>query len=214
MNESFTGETEREPEKEGVMRKANVVNVLLLTAGMLASGSSLLISRQAMANENVEKAILADKDKDKQFITQAARGGKAEVELSQLAAERGTDKDVVQLGQKMIQDHGLIGDELKRLAERKGIALPKDELDAKGQATKDRLVQTAERSGIAFDREYVRKMVADHEMTVAMFEREARNTRDPEIRDWALRTLPTLRDHLQHVHDLDDDLRKRQTAKR
>lgn len=195
------------------MRKANVANILLLSAGMLAVGSSFQ-DASAAHESNVEKAIKADKDIDKQFMNQAARGGKTEVELGQVAMERGLDKSVVQLGQKMVQDHQMLGDELKQLADRKGIPLPKDELDPKGQAAKERLVQTAERSGLAFDREYVRKMVADHEQTVTLFEREVRNTRDPEIRDFALRNLPTLRDHLQTVRNLEDELRKRNTANR
>jgi putative membrane protein len=54
---------------------------------------------------------------DRVFVMKAARGGMAEVELGKLAVEKGSSPDVKQFGQRMVDDHGKAGDELKSLAQ-------------------------------------------------------------------------------------------------
>jgi putative membrane protein len=57
-------------------------------------------------------------------------------------------------------------------------------------------------SGADFDREYVNMMVKDHEKDVKEFEKASTKAKDPDVRAWAAKTLPTLRDHLQQVRDI------------
>jgi len=57
-------------------------------------------------------------------------------------------------------------------------------------------------SGADFDREYIKHQVADHDKAVALFEKQSRNGKDPELKAFAERTLPTLREHQQMVRDL------------
>ena len=57
-------------------------------------------------------------------------------------------------------------------------------------------------SGSAFDREYVNMMVKDHEKDVKEFEKASMKAKDPDVRAWAAKTLPTLREHLQQVLDI------------
>jgi putative membrane protein len=57
-------------------------------------------------------------------------------------------------------------------------------------------------SGDAFDREYVKMMVKDHEKDVKEFEKASTKAQDPDVRAFAAKTLPTLRDHLQQVRDI------------
>jgi putative membrane protein len=64
------------------------------------------------------------------------------------------------------------------------------------QREKDRLSKL---SGAAFDREYVKMMVKDHEKDVAAFKRESQQAKDPDLKAWAGKTLPTLEDHLQMI---------------
>lgn len=45
-------------------------------------------------------------------------------------------------------------------------------------------------------------MVADHEKDIAAFEKEASSGSDPEIKNWAGQTLPTLRAHLNEAKAL------------
>ena len=50
---------------------------------------------------------------DKKFVMDAAVGGMAEVELGKLAAEKATNPEVKQFGQRMVDDHTKANDELK-----------------------------------------------------------------------------------------------------
>jgi putative membrane protein len=58
-------------------------------------------------------------------------------------------------------------------------------------------------SGAEFDRKYMDEMVKDHEKDVAAFERESTKGSDPDLKAWAAKTLPTLREHLQMARDID-----------
>lgn len=127
------------------------------------------------------------------FLTNAAEGGMAEVELGNLAQEKGNSDVVKQFGKRMVDDHSKINDELKPLASSKGVTVPTT-LDAKSQATKDRLSKL---SGAAFDRAYMQDMVTDHTHDVAEFRRMASSATDPDIKAFASKQLPTLEEHLK-----------------
>jgi len=130
---------------------------------------------------------------DVEFILKAAEGGMAEVELGQVASQKGQSDEVKKFGQRMVDDHGKGGEELKKLAQSRGIQLPSD-IEAKDKALKTRLEKL---NGKTFDRTYMRNMVSDHKMDIAEFKREANSGKDPEVKAWAAKMLPTLEEHLK-----------------
>jgi len=130
---------------------------------------------------------------DKAFVEKAAQGGQAEVELGQLATQKGQSDQVKKFGQKMVDDHSKANDQLKQVASQEGVTLPSG-LDAKDQATKDRLSKL---SGAQFDKAYMKDMVEDHKKDVAEFQKEANSGKDPAVKNFAQQTLPVLQQHLQ-----------------
>jgi putative membrane protein len=132
------------------------------------------------------------------FLSEAAHGNLAEVELGKLAASHASSPDVKAFGQKMVTDHGKTLVEIKALAAQKSVTLPA-KIDAKHQAEQDKL---AVLSGTAFDRAYVQAMVADHQKDVAEFKHQASMNADNDVKAWAAKTLPTLEEHLQMVQTL------------
>ncbi len=146
--------------------------------------------------------------KDRAFITEAAIGGMAEVDLGQLASSQASNDKVKAFGQKMVADHGKAGDELKRLAASKQVTVPTT-LDAKHKAAHDRF---AKMSGADFDRAYVADMVADHKKDVADFMKESTSGKDPEVQAWATKTLPTLQEHLRMIEEIQRGLGGRSTS--
>jgi putative membrane protein len=130
---------------------------------------------------------------DAMFARTAAMDGMAEVEHGRLAAQNATHDEVKQFGQRMVDDHGKAGDELKSLASKKNVTLP-TELDAKHKAMHDKL---AKMKGDAFDRAYMSHMVTDHQQAVALFGKEAKGGKDADVKAWAEKTLPTLQEHLK-----------------
>jgi len=135
---------------------------------------------------------------DRKFVMEAAHGNMAEVELGKLAADKGASDAVKQFGKRMTDDHGKANAELKDFAEKKGLTLPAD-LDAKHKQLRDRL---AKLNGADFDRAYANEMVKDHKKDVKEFQREAEKAKDPDVKSFAAKTLPTLQDHLKQVEDL------------
>ena len=138
------------------------------------------------------------KTADKTFAMKAAAGGMAEVKLGQLAQQKASNPDVKQFGMRMERDHSDAGMKLKDVASKNNITLPSG-LEAKDQATYDKLSKL---NGAAFDRAYMKDMVADHEQDVSEFKREANAGKNPDVKGFASETLPTLEDHLKMARDV------------
>ncbi len=125
---------------------------------------------------------------DKKFIEKAAVGGMAEVQFGKLAADKASSDEVKKFGQKMVDDHSKADDQLKQVATSKGVTLPTS-LDKSTQREMDKLSKL---SGADFDREYMKTMVSDHKKDVSEFKSEASKAKDPDVKQFASSTLPTL----------------------
>src|ERR1700681_3296052 len=130
---------------------------------------------------------------DTTFVRKAAEGGMAEVKLGQLAKEKGSNKAVKEFGDRMVKDHSKANDELKEVASKKGITL-RDSMNATDKALYGRLSKL---SGDAFDKAYMSAMIKDHQEDVSEFRQESQSARDPDVRQFAAKTLPTLEEHLR-----------------
>ena len=171
-----------------------------MTKAMLAGTIVLsLAAAPAFAGQatTANKAVRSSGSADLDFVLDAAKGGMAEVELGQLAADKASSDDVKKFGQRMVSDHSKGNDELKSLAASKGITLPSD-LDAKDKATHNRLSKL---SGAAFDRAFMQHMLSDHRKDVNEFRKESTSGKDSEVKAWASKTLPTLEEHLKMAQD-------------
>ncbi len=112
-----------------------------------------------------------------------------EVKMAEMAKEKAKSADVKKVAEKIESDHKDANKELMALAEKKGVVLSKNEpkIDAM--------------SGTDFDKEYLAMMVKDHEKDIAAFEKEANDGEDADVKAWAEKTLPTLKEHLKMVQD-------------
>jgi len=135
---------------------------------------------------------------DKKFAKDAAMGGLYEVELGKVAAQKGSSDSVKQFGQKMVDDHSKANDQLKEILTKESMDVPTS-LDSKHQSRLDKLSKL---EGPAFDKAYIKDQVKDHEKYVDSFKLEAQNGHDPNLKQFASTTLPTLQQHLDTVKDL------------
>ena len=177
--------------------------ICLLAASAIAqaqTGSTAQQSKdkmaQAKAGGTPQTGALAPADRT--FVRQAAAAGMAEVEMGRLATSKASNADVKQFGQRMVDDHSKANDELKAWAAKKNVTLPA-ELEAAHKATHDRL---AKLSGDAFDRAYMKQMVADHNKAVQDFTRASKTAKDADLKAWAEKTLPTLQEHQKMARDI------------
>jgi len=142
---------------------------------------------------NVEKAPPKLAHHDQAFIEKAVEGGRKEVTISQAVMNQLTHSQVRDFANTMITDHTAANMELGSLAALKGVELPmadSNKLTAKWSATNAKM-----------DKDYIGQMVEDHEDDVELFEK-ASKSEDPDVKAFALKTLPTLRHHLQMAKDL------------
>jgi putative membrane protein len=135
---------------------------------------------------------------DKEFVSNAGMGGLAEVRMGNLAAQKATNADVKAFAQRMVTDHSKANAELQEFATTKGVALP-TQLDAEHQGALDHLDGL---SGAEFDKAYMQHMVEDHQKDVAEFAKASTSAADTDLRAWADRTLPTLREHLSLAREV------------
>ena len=140
---------------------------------------------------------------DKAFIMKAAQGGMTEVQLGQLAADKGTSQDVKDFGARMVTDHGKANDELKSIASSKGITLP-DKVDSKHQAMVDKMNGL---SATAFDKAYVNAMVAAHKKDDELFAKEASSGHDADIKAFAAKTDEMVKTHLSMIQGIQSKMK-------
>jgi putative membrane protein len=129
---------------------------------------------------------------DSTFITKAAAGGMMEVELGNLAQQNAVNSRVKNFGQMMVSDHSKANDELKGLASSKGMTVSAD-LPADMKKHIDAMKKM---TGKSFDTHYMSMMVNDHNKDIAEFEKASKNAKDGDLKNWATKTLPTLKTHL------------------
>jgi putative membrane protein len=176
------------------MRYEKLKLVILLAAGTFA----------ALSCEDHNESGVTIPEMDSMFVISAADGGMFEVKAGEIAEAKGDSSatgvvmgsdsvSVKSFGQIMISDHTKANNELKSIADRKGVAVPTTLSSAK-QMKLDSLSAV---SGQAFNIMYTRMMVASHEETVALFEKESGAGQDAELKSWATQKLPTLMHHLE-----------------
>jgi putative membrane protein len=139
---------------------------------------------------------------DREFVNKAAIGNVAEVELGRVATQRAARPSVKSFGERMVTDHGRASAELTTLARSKGMDVS-NTLDVSHQAMRDRLSGL---SGADFDRAYISEMVRDHTEDVALFERAAQTATDADVKAYAQRSLPMLRDHLALARQVNSEV--------
>jgi putative membrane protein len=136
---------------------------------------------------------------DESFLRQAAENGHAEVEGSKVALKNGSDPKVKAFAQKMVDDHTKAGNELKALADTKGVKVP----DEPSLAQKASIKVLASQDGAKFDKNYAESIgVKAHEDTVKLFKKAAADAKDADVKAFATKTLPALEHHLQMAKDL------------
>jgi putative membrane protein len=135
---------------------------------------------------------------DKKFVHSALEGGNAEVKLGQLAAQKGSSEDVKQFGQKMVDDHTKMGEQLKQIAQQEGINVP-DGIPAKDKALETKLNSL---SGEEFDKAYIKAMVKDHRKDLSEFKKEPSSGNDTSIKDAANQGSQIISQHLQMVEQM------------
>jgi putative membrane protein len=151
-------------------------------------------------------------DMDRDFVEERLEAANAEIELGRLAQQKATHPEVKEFGALMVKDHQKAAEELRSIVSTAGgsqaqsadrpagaVATLQDEARELRQELNDL-------SGRDFDRRYIDEMIDDHEDAIEDLENKADNASHPEVKAWAAKTLPTVRQHLEQARTLKQSL--------
>jgi|SRR6185503_6215905 len=172
-------------------------------AARIIIGSIILFIFQACHNDKSKDQDAAKKERQSfVFIKNGLIDGLSEIKASGLAITNSNNHRVIDLAKMIITDHALSDSVfLKMKAERKVSVT--DTIDGYEKRAIDTL---SKKMGPAFDRGYLSMMAAIHKRDTVLFAWAAKNT-DAEISKFAIKTLSTLKLHLDSINAISSSSR-------
>jgi predicted outer membrane protein len=136
---------------------------------------------------------------DEKILKDMAMANMAEVEGGKLAQGKSQSSEVKAFAQQMIDDHTANLNEVKALAQARGVTLP-TEPDAKHKAMAAKLEKM---SGDAFDKAYMKQAgVQDHKTVHAKLMAASKKAKDPEVKALVDKTEPVVAQHLKSAEQM------------
>lgn len=129
------------------------------------------------------------------FMVAAANSDLFEIQTGQIASGKGTLSEVREFAQHLVLDHTSSSQELRTLANQKKITVA-DSLSEDKRAIRMRL---SGESGVAFDKDFMDVQITAHDEAINLYEQATREIQDPDIRNFATKTLPLLHQHREHA---------------
>lgn len=168
----------------------------VLALGFTGNAWAQATSQMPQAAPPAAESKLSRSDQD--FLENAAQAGHTEIQGSKLALEKSGNDQVKKFAQRMIDEHGKVGEELKALASSKSYTLPTD-----ASLVQQAKLKTLDVRDESFDKAYVDQIgVSAHEDAIKLFEEASNEADDPEVKAFASKTLPSLKAHLQEAQSL------------
>jgi putative membrane protein len=158
-----------------------------------------LAQAQSMGEKTGFNSALGISPNTQDFVSSAANSDMLEIAAARIAQDNG-NPDEKKFAEQMIADHGKTTNDIKAMVESGDVKveLPAT-LDSASQAKLDKLRDARRRT---FSSEYDSMQVSAHKEAVSLFERYSASGDNPKLKDWAGKTLPTLRHHLEMAEAL------------
>lgn len=129
---------------------------------------------------------------DLDMVRQAVQAHSAEVRIANVAQTEARRDTVRELARRIVQHHLLVSAELAPIVRGTGVT-PPESTDAEHVAAQSRL---AALRGDAFDAAFLDEISTVHTKGIELLERIANTAADRDLRRWAERHLPAMREHL------------------
>ena len=172
------------------------MKTILATAGLAVILASPVLAQSAAEKTGVN-SVMGVAPKTEDFVSEAASSDMFEIESSKLAQEK-ADSSSKTFAAKMISDHTKTSSELKAIAAKAKVEVP-TALDSSHQSKLDKLKSL---NGADFDKQYDADQLAAHKDAVSMFERYAKGGDNKELKAFAAKTLPHLKQHQKMAEGL------------
>src|SRR4030081_1216459 len=178
------------------MKRTSVRNRIAsigLSCGLLWSASTAAALAQTAAPPEVPATLNAI---DFNFVGQANLGAPFQVDSGRLAETKATNAAIRSYAHLMVTTHIPVVDALNVILKQKNIT-PSNTLL---HGAYDAMIFTLKADrGATFDRNYVNGQVEYQKGNAALFRQEIENGSDPDLKQFAIQTLPKIEDHLQRI---------------
>jgi putative membrane protein len=140
---------------------------------------------------------------DTEFLARTLAANIAEIKIAERAVGKASDAEVKKFAREMLNDHTKARDELMDRAKAMKLAV----VEGLETNTRNQIDQLSKLDGKAFDREYMRHMVNNHEKALKLYQSWAAKSQDKDLRELASRTIPTVKKQLEEARHLYEKVR-------
>jgi putative membrane protein len=140
---------------------------------------------------------------DASAMKKLAGANLAEIEAGKLAASRAQNAEVKKFGQHMVDEHSKMLDDLKKLADAKGVKLP----DSPAATEKGELKKLEALSPERFDQAYMDHMVKDHQKDVKETDKIISKAKDADFKQAVQDANAKIKEHLQMAEQVDQSVK-------
>ena len=181
-------------EKKIILAIAVYAAIMLMVFHSVAVDAQSLASTNAIAfNENGSGISLVE-DEVADFLIKSADARMMDAQVGLLAIEKGSNSTIRDFGQRMMNDHSVLLEKIKKLAIQRNISLP-DQISSRKVDVHRNL---SDENGREFDRTFIKMIIADHERDLKLFKKAAEYN-DPDVSAFAKRYLPLIQADLQKI---------------
>lgn len=106
----------------------------------------------------------------------------------------------------MVREHQAVGEELRQIANNAASTTATPLRTEAHEDLADLREEMAKLTGRDFDRRYIDEMIEDHEDAIDDLENKAERASHPEVKAWAAKTLPSVRQHLERAKSIKETL--------
>jgi putative membrane protein len=147
-------------------------------------------------------------DADLAVVRQVHQANQKEIDMGQLAADKGKSSAVKSYARKLVDDHKAMDRQLMAFADKKGLQSRLERTATGAQGTQasdgDMHARLQGETGSEFDRDFATTMVEEHDKTIQMVRAARDSAGDPELRTLLGDALPKLEKHRKMAQELVD----------
>ena len=173
---------------------------LMVSVAAAAIAFCPAVFAQSLGEKTGVNSVLGVSPSTPDFVKEAANSDMLEIAAAKIAQEKGNPEEK-KFAEQMITDHSKTSSDLKSMTTSGEVkAEIPSTMDSAYEKKLDKLRDTKPAD---FSSEYDPMQVSAHKDAVSLFQRYSKSGDNPQLKDWAGKTLPTLQHHLEMAEALD-----------
>jgi putative membrane protein len=161
-----------------------------------------LVGLSAMAFDE-KTDVKEEKCDNVSFAMKASDGNLTEIKMGKCAEDSASNSDVKAFAAKMVKQHSKAQDELKEICKTSKIECP-EKLTKEGQEACEKCEKLKGEKN--FDAIYIATQIECHEKALKLYEKAAKECESDKLKDYATKTIPTIKEHLTLAKKLQKDV--------